>query len=417
VAPAHKAGAARLPRGNLLLIEDTLGFLRQAGKEVFFDAEHFFDGYKDSPEYAMQTLQSAARAGASRLVLCDTNGGTLPGEIAKITADVASRFPQTLGIHCHDDCGMAAAGTIAAVEAGARHVQGTFIGFGERCGNAALSTVIPVLQEKLGYACIPPENMPLLTATALFVAQIANLTPDPRAPFVGASAFAHKAGMHIDGVSKLPGTFEHIEPERVGNTRRFLMSGQSGRGALLPTIRKFLPQADKNSEQAAQLTQALKALEYEGYEYEAAEASLELVVRRHLGRSRRFFELARYRVIDEHESVSSAMVKLRVGGAEEIAAAEGNGPVNALDRALRRALEVFYPALANMRLVDYKVRVLESMAATASGVRVVIRSSDGHDVWSTVGVSPNIIDASWKALTDSIEYYLLKHQTEASVWA
>ncbi|MDR0249008.1 MAG: citramalate synthase [Oscillospiraceae bacterium] len=404
------------PEENLAMIESSARSLKGAGMEVFFDAEHFFDACKEDREYAMSALDAAARGGASRLVLCDTNGGTLPDEVFDITSLVARRFPLVIGIHCHNDCGCAAANTVMAVKAGARHVQGTFTGFGERCGNAALSSVIPLLQLKLGHECIPPANLPLLTATAHFIAETANTPPDPLAPFVGVSAFAHKAGMHIDGMTKLARAFEHIEPDTVGNERRFLVSEASGRGALLPELRKYAPGITKDSPIARDLTEALKKLEFEGYQFEAAQAGLELFVRRRLGQARRYFELLHYRVINEQDDISFAMVKLRVDGAEEITASEGCGPVHALDKALRKALYIFYPCLKKVRLIDYKVRVLQSAAATASGVRVLIQSSDGADIWSTVGVSANIISASCTALTDSIEYYLHKSNAEARQW-
>jgi 2-isopropylmalate synthase len=295
-----------------------------------------------------------------------------------------------------------------AVKAGACHMQGTYIGFGERCGNASLTAIIPNLQYKLGYNCIPGKNMRMLTETARIIAETANLALDPQAPFVGNSAFAHKGGMHIDGVSKIPHSFEHIEPESVGNERRFLISEMAGRGAIMPFLRKYAPNISKDSKEAAEIAEILKKLEFEGYQYESAEASFELVVRKHLGHERSFFNLISYRIINEQDNTSSALIKLRVGDNEEVTAAEGDGPVHAMDKALRKALETFYPILKKTRLIDYKVRVLESKDATAARVRVLIQSTDGADVWGTVGVSANIIEASWKALTDSIEYKLLK---------
>jgi 2-isopropylmalate synthase len=393
---------------NLEMVESTLRFFKQAGKEVFFDGEHFFDGYKENPEYAMSVLEAAARGGADCLVLCDTNGGCFPDEIYEIVSLVCRRFPMRVGIHCHNDGGNAAANSIMAVKAGACHVQGTYIGFGERCGNAPLSTVIPNLQEKLGYGCIPPENMKRLTETARIIAETANITLDSQAPFVGVSAFAHKGGMHIDGVSKLTRSFEHIAPDTVGNKRRFLMSEMSGRGAVLPLLQKYAPELSKDSKEAAEITALLKKLEFDGYQYDSAEASFELVIRRHLGHEKTFFNLIHYRIINEQENLSSAIIKLSVDGREEVFAADGEGPINAMDKALRRALEGFYPVLKKMRLIDYKVRVLESKDATAAKVRVLIQSTDGADIWATVGVSSSIIDASWQALTDSIEYKLLK---------
>ncbi|MCL2080771.1 MAG: citramalate synthase [Oscillospiraceae bacterium] len=395
---------------NLAMITDTLRFFKDRGKEVIFDAEHFFDGYKRNPAYALDVLKAARAGGADCLVLCDTNGGCFPDEIYDITKAVTERFKTRIGIHCHNDCGSAAANSVMAVKAGALHVQGTCTGFGERCGNAALSTVIPGLQLKLGYDCIP--HIAQITETARIISEIANLAPDNSAPFVGVSAFAHKAGMHIDGVSKSAESFEHIPPESVGNKRRFLTSEISGRGAILPVLRRLMPGLDKDSPEAADVTALLKQLEFEGYQFESAEASFELVVRKRLGLSRTFFDLEHYHILNDQDTTCSAIVKVSVDGSEEISAAEGDGPVNAMDRALRRALEGFYPSLKKMRLTDFKVRVLESRDATAAKVRVLIQSTDGADVWTTIGVSTNIIHASWKALTDSIEYKLLKERQE-----
>lgn len=393
---------------NLAMITDTMRYFKEAGREVIFDAEHFFDGYKANPKYAFDVMAAAMEGGADCLTLCDTNGGCFPDEIYEITRAVCAKFPGRVGIHCHNDSGNAAANTIMAVKAGACHVQGTFTGFGERCGNAALTTVIPNLQAKLGYDCIPGDKLCQLTETARVITEIANLNPDQAAPFIGQSAFAHKAGMHIDGVSKISRSFEHIPPETVGNQRRFLMSEAAGRGAVLPLLRKFVPELSKDSPEAVKLVEQLKRLELEGYQFETAEASFELLVRKQLGYTKDFFTLGRYRILNDEDNTSSAFVKIHVGGKTEITAAEGDGPVHAMDRAMRRALEGFYPELAQMRLIDYKVRVLESKVATAARVRVLIQSADGTDIWTTVGVSTNIIEASWMALCDSIEYKLLK---------
>lgn len=396
------------PEENLNMIRDTLSFFKEAGKEVIFDAEHFFDGYKNDPEYALRVLDAAVDGEADCLVLCDTNGGCLPDEIFDITKLICERYRVRVGIHCHNDSGNATANSLMAVKAGAVHVQGTYTGFGERCGNAALTTIIPNLQIKLGYKCIPPELLEHLTETARVINEIANLSPDNNAPFIGNSAFAHKAGMHIDGVSKNSVSFEHIPPETVGNKRRFLTSEISGRSAILPVLQRFIPELGKDSPEVSEVTTLLKQLEFEGYQYESAQASFELVVRKKLGHYRTFFELEHYHILNDQDDTCSALVKINVDGNEEITAAEGDGPVNAMDKALRRALEGFYPSLKKMRLVDYKVRVLESRDATAAKVRVLIQSTDGADIWTTIGVSPNIIHASWKALTDSIEYKLLK---------
>ncbi|MCL2342833.1 MAG: citramalate synthase [Firmicutes bacterium] len=397
---------------NLEMVRDTVRFFKDAGKEVIFDAEHFFDGYKADPGYALSVLAAAANGGADCLCLCDTNGGCFPDEIYEMVSKVVARFPEPMrvGIHCHRDTGNAEANSVMAVKAGAVQVQGVYAGFGERCGNAALTTVIPNLQLKLGCLCIPPENMGLLTETARRICEIANINPDAQAPYVGSSAFTHKAGMHIDGVSKNSISYEHVSPELVGNERRFLMSEVAGRGALLAALRKVAPELDKNAPEATQLVELLKQMEFEGYQFEAAEASFELLVRRRLGQKPHFFDLQSYRVLNEQDSGCTAVVKLSVDGRTKLSAAEGDGPVHAMDVALRKALEGFYPCLRKMRLIDYKVRVLESRDATAAKVRVLIQSTDGADIWTTIGVSANIIEASWAALTDSIECKLIKEQ-------
>jgi len=396
---------------NLLMIADTIAFCKQNGKMVLFDAEHFFDGYKADADYALQTLQTAADAGADTLVLCDTNGGAFPQEIAEITCKVVGMFDVPVAIHCHDDCGMAAANSLLAVDAGAAMVQGTFTGFGERCGNAALCTIIPALQLKRGYACIPDENMAFLTHTARLVTDVANIPLPDDLPFVGRGAFTHKGGMHIDGVSKAAHSFEHLSPESVGNERRLLTSEVAGRSTILKKIQKVQPGIQKDSPETAQIIDTLKDMEYQGYQFEAAESTFDLIIRKKLGKYKPFFELVNFKIIGEQpydkSRSSSAVIKVIVDGKEEITAAEGKGPVNALDKALRKALEVFYPQLASVHLTDYKVRVLDG-EATAAKVRVLIESSDGANSWSNVGVSNDIIEASWIALVDSIEYKLLK---------
>ncbi len=398
---------------NIEMIYDTIAFLKSKGKTVVFDAEHFFDGYKNNSEYALKTLDAAVQGGADCLCLCDTNGGTFPNEIYDITKIAADRFEIPIGIHAHNDCGMAVANSIMAVNAGARHVQGTFTGFGERCGNANLSTIIPNLQVKQNYICIPNENMTNLTHTAREVSEIANLKLSDREPFVGKTAFAHKGGMHIDGVCKSSKSFEHIDPLTVGNERKFLTSEVSGRTTILPKIQKISPNIEKNSDETTMIINKLKELEYEGYQFEGADGAFELMIRKALGKYKPFFELETFKIIGEHPAVTesqtaAAMIKVKVDGKTEITAAEGEGPVNALDKALRKALEVFYPSLSDVHLTDYKVRVLDSKSATASKVRVLIESSDGNDSWTTVGVSQDIIEASWIALVDSIEYKLIK---------
>jgi 2-isopropylmalate synthase len=401
---------------NTEMIYDTIAYLKEHDKYVVFDAEHFFDGYKNNSEYAMKTLSAAVQAGADCLCLCDTNGGAFPDEVYEITKNVVEKFGVTVGIHAHNDCGMAVANAVMAVKAGAEHVQGTFTGFGERCGNTNLSTVIPDLQVKLDYNCIPEENMVKLTHTAREVSEIANLKLPIREPFVGKCAFAHKGGMHIDGVCKNSKSFEHIDPTIVGNERKFLTSEVAGRTTILSAIHKVAPNIEKNSPETTLIIDRLKELEYEGYQFEGADGAFELLIRKTLGKYKPFFELESFKIINEHipldgvedEKTATAMIKVIVDGKSEITAAEGDGPVNALDKALRKALEVFYPALSAVHLTDYKVRVLDGNSATASKVRVLIESSDGNESWTTVGVSKDIIEASWIALVDSIEYKLIK---------
>ena len=399
---------------NLAMIGDTIRYLKQQGKEVVFDAEHFFDGYKANADYALQTLSAAAEAGADCLCLCDTNGGSFPKEIFEITAKVVSRFSVAIGIHCHNDGEFAVANSVMAVQAGATHVQGTINGIGERCGNANLCSIVPNLQLKLGFECIPPSRMVHLTSTARFVSEIANLTHNEKAPYVGNDAFAHKGGMHIDAVNKNPISYEHINPEQVGNSRRILMSEVAGRSTLLARINTVAPTLTKDSPETQKVVGRLKELEHEGYQFETAESSFELVVRKLLGKYRPFFELKEFKVIVNEPAVngmnSSAMIKISVGDQEELTAAEGDGPVNALDNAVRKALERFYPAIKEIKLTDYKVRVLDSDKASAAKVRVLIESTDHREYWTTIGVSTDIIDASWRALVDAIEYKLVRDQ-------
>ncbi len=397
---------------NLKMISETVAYLKGLGKEVIFDAEHFFDGYKNNYEYALKTLEAAVLAGADCLALCDTNGGCFPDEIYNITKIVCEKFDVAVGIHCHNDCGMAVANAVMAVLAGASNVQGTFTGFGERCGNANLSTVIANLQVKRDYKCIPDENIENLTHTARKISEIANFKLSDIMPYVGKYAFAHKGGMHIDGVSKAPHSFEHIDPSVVGNERKFLTSEVAGRSTILSMIRKIVPNIEKNSPETDLVIKKLKELEYNGYQFEGADGAFELLIRKTLGKYKPFFELVNFKTIGEQPysegGSASAVIKVIVDGKTEITAAEGNGPVNALDKALRKALEVFYPQLSTVHLTDYKVRVLDGKTATASKVRVLIESSDGADNWTTVGVSNDIIEASWIALVDSIEYKLIK---------
>ena len=406
----HVTDALRLSREeNLEIIADTVHYLATRVPLLIYDAEHFFDGYRDDLDYAMATLRAAATNGAGRIVLCDTNGGSLPDDVSRVTQKVAEQINVPLGIHCHNDGELAVANTLAAVNAGATHVQGTINGYGERCGNANLCSIIPNLELKLGHDIIGGERLKKLSETARFVSELANLALDSRAAFVGASAFAHKGGVHVSAVERNPQTYEHIAPETIGNQRRVLISDLAGRANLLAKARTLGLELDDEQ----RVLDELKHLEHVGYEFEAAEASFELLVGKLRGAHKSFFELLGFRVIDEHRGalmpMSEATIKVKVGEHIEHTAASGTGPVNALDHALRRALENFYPTLAEVRLVDYKVRVITgNLSGTASLVRVLISSSDGRAQWGTVGVSTNIVEASWRALVDSVEYKLVR---------
>lgn len=397
---------------NLNMIYDTIKFFVDRGIEVVYDAEHFFDGYIANADYAVKTLKAAADAGAASLCLCDTKGGFLPLDIYNVTGKIVKLFDTPIGIHCHNDNGMAVAGSVIAVQAGAAQVQGTINGLGERCGNANLCTIIPTLQLMMGYSCIPEASMSELTATARAFSEIANVDFNDRSPFVGKTAFAHKAGMHADAVHKNTSAYELVNPEVVGNERIFLMSEVAGRSAVLNLINKVEPSITRDSPETRQILARLKEMEYEGYQYEGAEGSFELIVRKILGKYHPFFELGEFKVIVNEPTPnvvnSAAMIKIKVGDQEEITAAEGDGPVNALDNAVRKALVRFYPCINQMKLTDFKVRVLDSTSATAAKVRVLIESTDGEEYWTTIGVSTDIIEASWKALVDSIEYKLSK---------
>jgi 2-isopropylmalate synthase len=410
----HVKDALRLnPEENLEIIEDTVRYLSARVACLIYDAEHFFDGYKTDPEYALATLRAAAGGGPYRIVLCDTNGGSLPETVARATREVIEQIEVPLGIHCHNDGELAVANTLAAVSAGAVHVQGTINGYGERCGNANLCAVIPNLELKLNRIVLGPERLKKLRETSRFVSEIANLSLDSRAAFVGDSAFAHKGGVHVSAVERNPATYEHIAPETVGNRRRILVSDLAGRANLLAKAREL--GVELSDEQ--RVLDELKRLEHNGYEFEAAEASFELLVSKLRGSHQPYFELLGFRVIDEHRGalmpMSEATVKVKVGDRVEHTAASGNGPVNALDNALRCALQTFYPALAEMHLVDYKVRVITSnLSGSASLVRVLICSGDEQAQWGTVGVSANIVEASWRALVDSVEYKLARDGVE-----
>jgi 2-isopropylmalate synthase len=396
---------------NLKMIADTISYMKNSGKEVIFDAEHFFDGYDANPTYAINTILTAQQTGADVIVLCDTNGGTLPDKMREVTRLVMTIVDVELGIHTHDDMGTAIANSLIAIDAGFTHLQGTFTGFGERCGNANLSALIPTLQLKYGCELSSGLNLKQITQTARYINTVANIPLSRNLPYVGASAFSHKGGMHIDGVSKVKHSFEHVSPEQIGNKRRFLMSEVSGKSSIISMIQKVDPSIKKGSTKVASILEKLKGLEYQGYQFEGAESSFELEIRKMLGLYRPAFEITYFKTIDEKsesEFTSFGMIKIKVNGNEEVTAAEGNGPVNAMDMALRKALESFYPSLKKMTLKDYKVRVLDGDNTTAAKVRVLIESSNGKDTWNTIGVSTNIIEASLKALTDSIEYSLLK---------
>jgi len=403
------------PEENLAMIAETIIFLKEKGRQIFYDAEHFFDGWKANPEYALTTLKTAVEAGAQRIILCDTNGGTFPGtieEAVKEAAKIAGGSSCFLGIHAHNDADMASANTITAVLAGCRHVQGTLVGFGERCGNTSLAAVMPSLELKLGFRCLVEGKMEKLSEITRIVAETANVAVPGNMPYVGSHAFTHKAGMHADGILKVSSSFEHIDPSLVGNDRHIIMSEVGGRSAIAERAKKIDASITRDHPVTTALAQKLKTLEAEGWQFEGADGSFDLMVRRELGRYKPLFKIEAYRVVSEHPTgetiaCSHAWVKVHVDGQEEIAADEGDGPVNAMDGALRRALKHFYPELQEVRLTDYKVRVIDGNAATAAKVRVLITSSDGRQSWTTVGVSEDIIDASRAALVDSIEYKLI----------
>ncbi|GFO57083.1 (R)-citramalate synthase [Geomonas sp. Red276] len=411
--------ALRIPlEENLELIFDSLEYLKARMPEVFYDAEHFFDGYKANPEYAIKTLQAAEQAGADCIILCDTNGGSMPYEIAEIVAKVKSQVKTPLGIHTHNDGECAVANSIIAVQQGIVQVQGTINGFGERCGNANLCSIIPALKVKMGIDCVSSEQLKQLRDLSRFVYELANLAPDKHQAYVGNSAFAHKGGVHVSAIQRHPETYEHMRPELVGNATRVLVSDLSGRANILAKATEFNINLDSKDPVTLEILEEIKSMENRGYQFEGAEASFELLMKRALGTHRKFFSLIGFRVIDEkrHEdeaTISEATIKLKVGGKIEHTAAEGTGPVNALDNALRKALEKFYPKLKDVRLHDYKVRVLPAGQGTASSIRVLIESGDKEGRWGTVGVSSNVIEASYQALIDSIEYKLHKEEEGA----
>jgi len=404
---------------NLSMIDDTVRYLKEQGLVVFIDAEHYFDGYKSNREYTLRCVSVAAEAGADCLVLCDTNGGALPDDVIQAVKAAKDLTDVPLGIHVHNDGGLAAANTLAAVSAGVTHVQGTINGYGERCGNANLCTIIPDLKLKMGIDCVTDEQLSRLSEVAHFVSEAANLVSDPFSPYVGASAFSHKAGYHMDGITKWPDAYQHIDPLKVGNLQRTVVSELSGKRNITHKASELGIDLSSRAKETQQVLRQIKQLESRGFQYENAEASFELLLRRAIPNYKSPFELVDYMVVVEkkrrqpvkgnhEEMLAEAMVKVKVGDEVIHTAAEGNGPVNALDQALRKALLQFYPDLAVVRLVDYKVRILEGSVGTESQVRVLLESSDGTEEWTTVGSSTNIIEASWAALSDSVEYWLLK---------
>lgn len=404
---------------NLAMIADSISYLISQGRQVIYDAEHWFDGYKHNPEYALKTLEKAIASGAQWIVLCDTNGGTLPHEVSQIVAEVVQIFPKNklnLGIHAHNDSELAVANSLAAVAAGAKMVQGTVNGYGERCGNANLCSVIPNLQLKMGYHCLGDSQLAELSQTSRFVSEVVNLAPDDRAPFVGRSAFAHKGGIHVSAVERNPITYEHLQPELIGNKRRIVISDQAGLSNVLVKARTFGIELDKKDPACRQILDKLKELEGQGYQFEAAEASFELLMREALCQRQKLFAIKGWSVHCDmlqatamHYKNALATVKVEVDGQDILAAAEGNGPVSALDAALRKALLDSYPAISHFHLTDYKVRILDSGAGTSAKTRVLVESSNSYERWTTVGVSANILEASYLAVVEAIEYGLLMH--------
>ena len=398
---------------NLAMIADSIKFLKASGQRVFLDAEHFFDGYLSNKAYALEVVRVAAESGADVVALCDTNGGMLPDELSNIVHEVLTASKARLGIHCHNDTGCAVANSLAAVASGARHVQGTLNGLGERTGNTNLTTVIPNLQLKLGYKCLPEGHLERLTQVSNHVAEVLNRPMNPQAPYVGVSAFAHKAGLHVSAIARAKDAYEHVSPELVGNGTRFLVSEMAGRATITMKAQELGINLDGQA--IGQVIDDLKRLEFEGYHFEAADASLELLMRRAAGWSQSFFKVESMRVItDEAASgvfTTEATVKVWVGESRNVCTSEGNGPVNAIDTALREALRASYPQLERVHLTDYKVRILDSGSATGAVTRVLIDATDGERTWTTIGVSANIIEASWRALEESLVFGLLHLQS------
>ncbi|MDZ4742545.1 MAG: citramalate synthase [Verrucomicrobiota bacterium] len=401
------------PEENIAMIADTIKYLKDNRKEAIFDAEHFFDGYKNDPAYALDCILAAEKAGADYCVLCDTNGGTLPAEIARITRDVISKVTVKIGIHTHNDSGLGVANALAAIEVGAVQVQGTMNGYGERTGNCNMTTVIPNLVLKMGMNVVGKNKLKSLRDLSLYIDEIANVRHDIRAPFIGQTAFAHKGGTHVNAVQKSSKAYEHIEPESVGNIQRILVGELSGRDNILMKARALGYDLDKNQPEVKKILEQVKELESRGFEFEAAEGSLDILIKKTLNKHQTFFELMEYHVSvfkskDLDALDCEATVKLKIKDDIYHTVAEGDGPVNALDCALRKALEKYYPAIKKITLTDYKVRIIDGKKGTSAKTRVFIESSDGKLTWGTVGVSDSIIDASWLALVDSIEFYLLR---------
>lgn len=400
---------------NLNMIEDSIRYLKKQGRKVFFDAEHFFDGYKENPVYAIESLKAACAGGAEVLVLCDTNGGTITSRVFEIVEEIQEKIKTPLGIHTHNDAEMAVANSVAAVQAGCIQVQGTFNGYGERCGNANLVSIMPTLKFKLGLDCLNEFSFKELTEAAIYIAEIANIKQIDSQPYVGKSAFAHKAGVHVNAILKNPKTYEHIEPNKVGNKRRMLISELSGKSSILDKAEEFGLKIDKDKDEAKAILTQVQDLEKEGYQFELAEASLMLLMKRASKVFKEHFTMQDFRVIVEERGdgglISEATVKLKIGDVERHTVSLGDGPVHAMDQALRKSLLEFYPSLKEMHLSDFRVVVLDEKSATAAKVRVLIQSQDKKDSWWTVGVSENIIEASWFALRDSIEYKFMKDET------
>ncbi len=398
---------------NLAMIRDSIEYLKSLGKEVLFDAEHFFDGYKNNPRYANKVVKTALAAGADMIVFCDTNGGTLPHEISTILKKISDSIPANIsGIHVHNDCGLAVANSLAAVQDGIKMVQGTINGYGERCGNADLIPIIANLQLKMNKYCLPEESIRQLTNLSFYISDVANVLPLNSRPFVGRSAFAHKGGVHVSAVIKDSIAYEHIKPEIVGNHRRVLVSDMSGRSNVEYKAKELGIDLTKNSTLSKKIVHEVKLMEDRGFQFDAADGSLSVLIKKAIGEFVDPFTLECFSVVtsrtENNPCLSQATIKISVAGEEELTAAEGNGPVNALDHALRKALTKFYPQIKEMHLVDFKVRTLEGSEGTAAGVRVLLDSTDGQELWSTIGVSENIIEASWQALVDSIQYKLSK---------